>query len=231
MAVCASLTVGAQTANTQQNNGAVTVTQSSAISDVVNNKQGAQVNNTQATSSSSEGNTLTSLDGEVVTVNADGSVSSTPATSSTGGGVRRPATTVNRQPAVKAKTPAERLRRRTEEVYMAGPKIMQGVQRVRGWRVQVYNGGNKKADREEAERRAKRLKELHPELEIYTHFNTPRWQTTCGNFRTQKEAEALKKECILMGYKTTCIVRAAIVVSKRKSGDGPNDSKVEEDEW
>lgn len=96
--------------------------------------------------------------------------------------------------------------------HVKGPKIVKGAHKAAGWRIQIYNGGNKRQDRQEAERLAKLAKKKFPGMPIYVHFYSPRWMTKCGNFRTHKEAEPIKKEFINAGFKNVSIVRQQIVV-------------------
>lgn len=93
-----------------------------------------------------------------------------------------------------------------------GKKVMRGAHQIKGWRLQVYNGGNKRVDREKAEELGKKVKKHFPGMPVYVHFYSPRWMTKCGNFKTHKDAEPYKKKLIELGFKNVSIVRQQIIV-------------------
>lgn len=57
-----------------------------------------------------------------------------------------------------------------------------------GFRIQIYTGGNSRADRVAAERAGRTCRAAFPELAAYTHFLSPRWVCRVGDFATQQEA-------------------------------------------
>ncbi|MCM1109382.1 MAG: SPOR domain-containing protein [Clostridium sp.] len=57
-----------------------------------------------------------------------------------------------------------------------------------GYRIQVYSGGNSRTARQEATRIGNQVKALYPELQVYTHFKSPRWICRVGDFKTYEEA-------------------------------------------
>lgn len=60
--------------------------------------------------------------------------------------------------------------------------------KANGFRIQIYTGGNSRADRVAAERAGRTCREAFPELAAYTHFLSPRWVCRVGDFATQQEA-------------------------------------------
>ncbi len=93
-----------------------------------------------------------------------------------------------------------------------GKKVMRGAHKIKGWRIQVYNGGNKRIDREKAEELGQKVKKHYPGMPVYVHFYSPRWMTMCGNFVTHKDAEPYKTRLLNLGFKNVSIVRQQIVV-------------------
>ena len=51
-----------------------------------------------------------------------------------------------------------------------------------GYRVQVYAGNNTREAKNKAHEVALRIKELFPDLPVYTTFNPPRWLCRAGDF-------------------------------------------------
>ncbi len=229
--------------------GSVTVTQSSAISDIVNNSGKSQTTTKQQTQAkpTTPAKPATQTPAKPATQTpakpATPVESTTPKPeSSTEGGIEKPATgegtttpatstprPVTRPTQVHTYTAPKRPKMdadgnpdgemlqthgvdyRTPDA-VKGPKIVKGAHKAAGWRIQIYNGGNKRKDRQEAERLAKLAKKKFPGMPIYVHFYSPRWMTKCGNFRTHKEAEPIKTEFINAGFKNASIVRQQIVV-------------------
>lgn len=91
-------------------------------------------------------------------------------------------------------------------------KVMRHSYKVTGYRVQVFTGGNTRADRIQAENIGGKLKASFPDQPIYVHFYSPRWICRMGNFRSYSEAQAMLKRVKAMGYKSACIVKGKITV-------------------
>ena len=90
-------------------------------------------------------------------------------------------------------------------------KIMKG-QKVNGWRVQVFAGGNGRVDRQKAERIGDEIKTLFPNEPVYVHFYAPRWICRMGNYRTYEEAHEVLKKVKQLGYQSAIIVKGKITV-------------------
>ena len=196
--------------------GNVTVTQSSAISDIVNNKNSqSKTSNTQSTTVNNQQSTVSN---QQPTTNSSENEYA-PHTESL-----EPSHTVNKssgQPKKKTISKDEDIIEHIkthdpidykQQNEVEGRKVMTGEHKVKGWRIQVYNGGNKRIDKENATKMGEKVKKYFPSMPIYVHFYSPRWMTKCGNFRTHKEAEAIKKELIKLGFKNTSIVRQQLTV-------------------
>ena len=93
-------------------------------------------------------------------------------------------------------------------------KLMSNSKRVKGYRVQVYAGGNTREDRAEAQKMGAKLKTEVVGQPIYVHFYSPRWCCRCGNFRNQEEANKLAKRLSKLGYKNACVVKTIISVNR-----------------
>lgn len=61
--------------------------------------------------------------------------------------------------------------------------------KAQGYRIQVYTGGNQRADKQQAQTIANKVHNLFPELSVYTHFDSPRWICRVGDFRNREDAE------------------------------------------
>lgn len=80
-----------------------------------------------------------------------------------------------------------------------------------GYRIQVYAGNNTRAAKNEAHAVGMRVKELFPDLPVYTTFNPPRWLCRAGDFSTIEEADAVMRQLRAVGnFKGVSIVREQI---------------------
>lgn len=80
-----------------------------------------------------------------------------------------------------------------------------------GYRVQVYAGNNTRKAKNEAYAVATAIKELFPELTVYTFFNPPRWLCRAGDYRSVEEADAMMRRLRATGeFKEVSIVRDQI---------------------
>ena len=90
-------------------------------------------------------------------------------------------------------------------------KIMKG-QKINGWRVQVFAGGNSRVDRQKAERTGDEIKTLFPNEPVYVHFYSPRWICRMGNYRTYEEAHDVLMKVKSLGYPSAIVVKGKITV-------------------
>lgn len=93
-------------------------------------------------------------------------------------------------------------------------KMMSNSKRVSGYRVQVYAGSNTRDSRAKAHEVGAKLKTQVPGQPIYVHFYSPRWCCRLGNFRNQEDANKMVKRLNKLGYRTACVVKATITVSR-----------------
>ena len=58
-----------------------------------------------------------------------------------------------------------------------------------GYRIRIFTGGNSKKDKEQAQKVGEKCRKQFPELSVYTHFVSPRWVCTVGDFTTMEDAK------------------------------------------
>lgn len=89
-------------------------------------------------------------------------------------------------------------------------KVMRNSYKVTGYRVQVFAGGNSRADRLKAEHIGNDIKMKFPDQPVYTHFYPPRWICRVGNYRSYPEAESMLRQVKRLGYGQACVVKGKI---------------------
>ncbi len=82
-----------------------------------------------------------------------------------------------------------------------------------GYRVQVFRGGNSKADRQRAEAAGTKMRDAFPGEEVYVEFFTPDWTCRLGNYRDIEDARRVREEVRKMGYDGATIVKGKIIVT------------------
>ena len=87
------------------------------------------------------------------------------------------------------------------------------TQKITGYRVQAFAGGNSRKDRLTAESIRNNIKSQIPNVAVYVHFYSPRWICRVGNFRTYEEAHQMMVRLQNMGYKQASIVKGKIAVT------------------
>lgn len=65
---------------------------------------------------------------------------------------------------------------------------------VKGYRIQIYAGGNTRASRDAANAAAAQARHASPDLHVYTEFVAPRWLCRVGDYKTYEEADAQLRE-------------------------------------
>lgn len=82
-----------------------------------------------------------------------------------------------------------------------------------GYRIQLYAGNNSRAAKDEAYRVAAKAKEMFPEVDVYTVFQSPRWLCQFGDFKTIEEADVMMRELEAAGEFTgMSIIRSRIIL-------------------
>lgn len=88
--------------------------------------------------------------------------------------------------------------------------------RMAGYRVQVFSDGNQRTARNEARRKAMMIGSKFPQYRTYTSFSSPYWRLRVGDFRTQKEAQAVAadiKSAFPSFAKEIRVVRDRVLIS------------------
>lgn len=91
-------------------------------------------------------------------------------------------------------------------------KVTSGIHRAKGFRIQVYSGGNTRQARQAAEQAGLKVKAALPTQPVYVHFYCPRWSCRVGNFKTYDSARSTLKAVRKLGYKNAIIIRSTITV-------------------
>lgn len=80
-----------------------------------------------------------------------------------------------------------------------------------GYRIQIFTGGNSRADRVRANRMGGLCRSYFPELSVYTHFESPRWICRVGDFKTAEDARVyVQKMRSMKVFKELRIVRSVV---------------------
>ena len=85
--------------------------------------------------------------------------------------------------------------------------------RVNGYRIQVYAGGNNRQSKSEAYRMAALVRSTFDDVQVYTHFISPRWICRVGDFRTYEEAtDMLRRMRETQKFREASIVKSKIIL-------------------
>lgn len=104
-----------------------------------------------------------------------------------------------------------RLKNWVGRMRVSSSGVQKPVQKVQGFRVQVFAGNNSQQARTEATQVAEKVRTLFPELEVYTQFVSPRWLCRVGDYLSIEEADAVMRQLKATGdFKELSIVRAVI---------------------
>ena len=86
--------------------------------------------------------------------------------------------------------------------------------RMNGFRIQVYAGGNNRQSKAEAYRMAGVVHNYFDDVNVYTHFISPRWICRVGDFRTREEAvEMLSRMRQTGAFREASIVKTKIIAT------------------
>lgn len=100
----------------------------------------------------------------------------------------------------------------TAPVVDMNKKVMRNSHKVKGYRVQVFAGGNSRADKEKAQQAGNTVKRKYPSEPVYVHFYSPRWVCRVGNYRTLEEANRMMRNVRNLGFKQACVISGQITV-------------------
>lgn len=103
-----------------------------------------------------------------------------------------------------------------DDTRLVTKRLMHTIKKVRGFRVQVYSGGNTRVAHQEADRAGQKAKSLFPDEPVYVHFYTPRWMCLVGNFTNYKQAVRVMRRMRKEGYPNANVIRTMISVKTTK---------------
>lgn len=86
-------------------------------------------------------------------------------------------------------------------------------QKIRGYRVQVYFGGNQRTNQTQAQKVGAKVMTMFPELRSYTTFESPHWRCRVGDFITYDDAAAYMHKIKSKGISEAMVVRSEIYVT------------------
>ena len=86
-------------------------------------------------------------------------------------------------------------------------------QKVRGYRVQVYFGGNQRSDQTQAQSIGNKVSNMFPELRAYISFESPHWRCRLGDFVKYEDASAYMHRIKAKGISSAMVVKSEIYVS------------------
>ena len=96
----------------------------------------------------------------------------------------------------------------TEDTRIVTKRVKKGVKKVRGFRVQVYSGGNTRIAHQQADKAGQKAKELP----VYVHFYPPRWMCLVGNFTDYNAAKKIMRTLRKEGYPHANIIRMMVSI-------------------
>lgn len=191
--------------------GTVTITQSEAITNLVNGKRpGKQADTAKTTPADKK--TIPPVAPDTMTVNRNKayqeknkkqSPDSTKKTEQQGKNI----------PPVSPMTPEAREGDNTEPpVVDTSKKVMLRSYKADGFRVQAFAGGNTRNDKIQARETGNRIKMAFPDQPVYVHFYSPRWICRVGNYKSMEEADIMLRKVKALGYKQATIVKGKITL-------------------
>lgn len=116
-----------------------------------------------------------------------------------------------------AATPRAESAEAAREARAAGGYAVGARQRykAKGFRIQVFTGGNSRTDKDNAARAGQKIKTTFPELSVYTHFLSPRWVCRVGDFHSREDAEKYAAQIRRSGITQECHIVACTVLLAR----------------
>lgn len=223
-ALCITTTAGAQSytqhlQEKKQTGGSVTVTQSKEIEDLVNKADVSAAKHEQqpATKKQTEHADSSKTRHEAQTPHKNETIKHEPDSAK-----HHDADSAKHHDAKEhheAQPPKERHEQTQPETKTEEPavdtskKVMRRSYKVNGYRVQVFAGGNSRADKQKAQQAGSAVKRAMPDQPVYVHFYSPRWICRVGNYRSYEEANRVLSQVKKLGYRQACIVSGKINVA------------------
>lgn len=223
-ALCITTTAGAQSytqhlQEKKQTGGSVTVTQSKEIEDLVNKADVSAAKHEQqpATKKQTEHADSSKTRNEAQTPHKNETIKHEPDSArhhDADSAKHHDAKEKHEAQPPKEKHEQAQPETKTEEPYVdTSKKVMRRSYKVNGYRVQVFAGGNSRADKQKAQQAGNAVKRAMPDQPVYVHFYSPRWICRVGNYRSYEEANRVLSQVKKLGYKQACIVSGKINVA------------------
>jgi len=83
---------------------------------------------------------------------------------------------------------------RTKQKRSGSTYVQRTRYNARGYRIQIYTGGNKRTDKTQAQRIQQKCRQTFPELATYVHFVSPHWVCRVGDFPKRESAQKYVKK-------------------------------------
>ena len=99
-----------------------------------------------------------------------------------------------------------------EDTRLVTRRVRKGIKKVRGFRVQVFSGGNTRIAHQQADKAGQKAKELFPEQPVYVHFYPPRWMCLVGNFTSYDTARRVMRAIRKGGYPHANVIRTMVTI-------------------
>lgn len=99
-----------------------------------------------------------------------------------------------------------------EESTEETSSITRTAKKMKGYRVQVFAGGNSGADKTKANAVGEAIRARFPGHTVYVNFVSPRWICRMGNYKTREEAQEMLDRVKAAGYPQACLVKGTITV-------------------
>lgn len=106
-----------------------------------------------------------------------------------------------------------------EDTRIVTKRIKKGTQKVRGFRVQVYSGGNTRIAHQQADKAGQKAKQLFPDQPVYVHFYPPRWMCLVGNFTNYNAAKKIMRTLRKEGYPHANVIRMMVSIKTTQPVD------------
>ena len=85
----------------------------------------------------------------------------------------------------------------TELIGLVSPEMSASQKdyvKTNGYRIQVFMSNDPRTARGEISERGSQIKELFPEVAIYTGYTAPNWKLSVGDFLTKDEADVFRQK-------------------------------------
>ena len=107
----------------------------------------------------------------------------------------------------------------TEDTRIVTKRVKKDIKKIRGFRVQVYSGGNTHIAHQQADKAGQKAKQLFPDQPVYVHFYPPRWMCLVGNFTNYNTAKKIMRTLRKEGYPHANVIRMMVSIKTTQPVD------------